>query len=75
MLGVRLFEMNVEKNPLFLSVVEKPIERKYYSGRFVVRLPRYLHKRLVKQAAEEGVSLNQLVVSLLSERLLKITTI
>ena len=33
------------------------------SGRFVVRLPRSLHASLAREAAEEGVSLNQLVVS------------
>ena len=32
-----------------------------YSGRFVVRLPRSLHRSLVTQARLEGVSLNQYV--------------
>jgi antitoxin HicB len=31
-----------------------------YSGRFVVRIPPSLHRDLVRAAAEEGVSLNQL---------------
>lgn len=39
-----------------------------YSGRFVVRMPRSLHRRLSTGADREGVSLNQYVVSLLSER-------
>jgi antitoxin HicB len=37
-----------------------------YSGKFVVRVPRSLHRRLAESAEREGVSLNQHVVSLLS---------
>ncbi|MFC4486951.1 type II toxin-antitoxin system HicB family antitoxin [Tepidiphilus baoligensis] len=37
------------------------------SGRFVLRLPRSLHARLAARAAQEGVSMNTLVVSLLAE--------
>lgn len=37
-----------------------------YSGRFVVRLPKSLHRRLAEAAIHEGVSLNQYVLSLLS---------
>jgi antitoxin HicB len=40
-----------------------------YSGRFVVRLPKYLHKNLSDRAKKEEISLNQLLVCLLSERL------
>ncbi len=36
------------------------------SGKFVVRLPRSLHKALEIEAAHEGVSLNQLVVAKLA---------
>jgi antitoxin HicB len=32
-----------------------------YSGKFVVRLPKTLHRQLVDRAAREGVSLNALV--------------
>jgi antitoxin HicB len=39
-----------------------------FSGKFNVRMPRSLHRDLVHLAADEGVSLNQLVVSLLSDR-------
>lgn len=38
-----------------------------YSGRFVVRVPVSLHRKLVEVAHREGVSLNQYVVSMLSE--------
>lgn len=37
-----------------------------YSGKFVVRLPRSLHQRLVIEAEREGVSLNQLALYKLS---------
>jgi hypothetical protein len=36
------------------------------SGRFVVRLPQSLHAALEREAAAEGVSLNQLVVAKLA---------
>jgi antitoxin HicB len=36
-------------------------------GKFLVRAPRSLHRRLAQRAESEGVSLNQLVVSILSE--------
>jgi predicted RNase H-like HicB family nuclease len=39
-----------------------------YSGKFNLRLPRSLHRRLAELAEREGVSLNQLVVALLAER-------
>jgi antitoxin HicB len=37
------------------------------SGKWLQRVPRSLHKKLVARAAREGVSLNQLVTSLLAE--------
>ncbi len=37
------------------------------SGRFVARLPRSLHTRLAARAAQEGVSMNTLVVSIIAE--------
>ncbi|MCK4226106.1 toxin-antitoxin system HicB family antitoxin, partial [candidate division WOR-3 bacterium] len=39
-----------------------------YSGKFVLRVPKSLHGKLSNLAEKEGVSLNQMVVSLLSER-------
>jgi len=38
------------------------------SGKWVQRVPRSLHQKLVKMAKAEGVSLNQLVTSMLSEQ-------
>jgi hypothetical protein len=43
------------------------------SGRFVVRPPKSLHAALEREAAAEGVSLNQLVVVKLSVGLGKLT--
>ena len=36
-----------------------PIDTGNYSGKFVVRLPRTLHRRLAIEAEKEGISLNQ----------------
>ncbi len=40
-----------------------------YSGQFVQRIPKTLHMRLVKRAASEGVSLNQLAATYLAQGL------
>ncbi|MEW6186518.1 MAG: type II toxin-antitoxin system HicB family antitoxin [Thermodesulfobacteriota bacterium] len=37
------------------------------SGKFVQRLPKSLHAKLVKRAKQEGVSLNTLVLALIAE--------
>ena len=42
---------------------------KAYSGQFVLRIPKSLHRRLATRAAAEGVSLNQLAATYLAERL------
>ena len=44
-----------------------PAEMEEYSGRFVARLPRSLHRQLAQRATRENTSLNQLVVALLAE--------
>src|SRR5438445_417624 len=44
------------------------------SGKFVVRLPRSLHAALEAEAKEEGVSLNQLVVTKLALRMARVTS-
>ena len=36
------------------------------SGRLVVRFPKSMHRELARRAAEEGVSLNQLILSFVS---------
>ena len=47
--------------------IPAPHSEPSYSGQFRARLPRSLHARLAEQAAREGVSLNTLLVSKLSE--------
>ena len=42
---------------------------KTYSGQFVQRIPKTLHMRLAKHAANEGVSLNQLAATFLAQGL------
>lgn len=41
--------------------VPEPAPDEDYSGKFVVRLPRSLHRQLAEAAEREGVSLNQFV--------------
>lgn len=40
-----------------------------YSGKVLVRMPKTLHERLIERADAEGVSANQLAVSLLAQGL------
>ena len=44
-----------------------PSTEREYGGRVLVRMPPRLHRRLLEQAEAEGVSLNQHIVTLLSE--------
>lgn len=44
----------------------EPIADRRYSGEFKVRIPPQLHRQLVIEAAEQGVSLNRLVSSKLA---------
>jgi predicted RNase H-like HicB family nuclease len=41
--------------------VPEPLSERTYSGRFVVRVPAEVHRRLAREAAEQHVSLNRLV--------------
>ena len=41
--------------------VPEPIADRFYSGRFLVRVPPETHRALAIRAAEEGVSMNRLV--------------
>jgi antitoxin HicB len=43
-----------------------PRDMEEYSGKFIVRIPRSLHRNLVRAAKREGVSLNQYIASLLA---------
>lgn len=46
--------------------VPESLATKKYSGRFMVRVPPELHRQLVMEAAESGVSLNRLASDKLS---------
>ena len=41
--------------------IPDPLSERIYSGRFVVRVPSEVHRRLAREAAEQHVSLNRLV--------------
>jgi antitoxin HicB len=41
--------------------VPEPRQEVEYSGKFVVRVPKSLHRRLVEKSEREGVSLNQYI--------------
>jgi predicted RNase H-like HicB family nuclease len=45
-----------------------PADESGYSGRFLMRVPRKLHADLARNAKREGVSLNQYLLYLLTER-------
>jgi predicted RNase H-like HicB family nuclease len=49
--------------------VPAPLSERAYSGRFVVRVPAEVHRRLVREAAEQHVSLNRLVSDRLARAL------
>ncbi|WP_295917986.1 toxin-antitoxin system HicB family antitoxin [uncultured Anaerovibrio sp.] len=60
------------KKEWFSSMIERkmeipePVEKEEYSGKFMVRLQKSLHKTLVQLSKREGVSLNQYVTNSLA---------
>jgi len=46
--------------------VPQPIATRHYTGKFMVRIPPDVHRRLVLEATEAGVSLNRVVSAKLS---------
>jgi antitoxin HicB len=48
--------------------IPEPSQLEDFSGKFVLRIPRSLHKSLDREAKRQGVSLNQYILHLLSER-------
>ena len=44
-----------------------------YSGKFLVRIPPYLHERLAKVASDQGVSMNTLIQASLTETITRLT--
>ena len=51
------------------AVVPSPRDDDDFSGKFVIRVPRSMHRDLVSAARREGVSLNALVAAALGEHL------
>ena len=49
--------------------IPKPGELEKQSGKWVQRVPKSMHLRLVEKAAEEGVSLNTLIITMIAEAL------
>jgi len=49
------------------EIVPEPLAVKQFSGKFMVRIPPDLHRRLALEAAESGVSLNRLASAKLSQ--------
>ena len=47
--------------------IPEPLESRSFSGKFVIRVPRTMHRDLAKRAEIEGVSLNQFVVTALAK--------
>lgn len=47
--------------------IPEPKKPEEYSGKILVRMPQFLHRRLAEQAKTEGVSLNQYVVACLTD--------
>ena len=45
----------------------EPVAGRRYSGKFMVRVPPEVHRRLAAEAAEQGVSLNRLASAKLSK--------
>jgi antitoxin HicB len=46
--------------------IPEPRPKEAYSGKFIVRMPRSLHRELAERAEEEGTSLNQFVATALA---------
>ena len=57
-----LFDMGKTGEP-----IPEPIASKHFSGKFMVRVPPEVHRKLAIQAAESGVSLNRIASSKLSQ--------
>lgn len=68
-----LADLERTKEENFKSLLEEGAEipepeerREDYSGRILIRIPKYLHEALIDQASDQGISLNQHISSLLS---------
>ncbi len=62
----KVFETYIESQLDEGLQIPEPVGDENYSGKFNVRLPKSLHRQLIIEAKEEGVSLNQYVLYKLS---------
>lgn len=51
------------------TMIIEPQELENYSGQFKLRIPKSLHRQIAKQARDEGISMNQYCVYLLSRNI------
>ena len=66
--GIRVVVANVVSDMQSTGeVVPEPLATRRFSGRFMVRIPPEVHRRLAVEAAEVGVSLNRLASARLSQ--------
>jgi len=66
--GIRKVVADIVEDMLHAGeTVPAPIAGKQYSGKFMIRIPPDIHRKLALQAAESGVSLNRLASSKLSQ--------
>jgi len=56
-------EVSLEEN----YPIPEPVPEGEYSGKFVLRVPKSLHRELVDQAEQEGVSLNTYCLTVLAK--------
>jgi predicted HicB family RNase H-like nuclease len=47
--------------------IPEPLGDENYSGKFVIRIPKSLHRKLAIEAEQEGISLNQYAMYKLSK--------
>ena len=62
---MEILESNIELMIEDGEKIPEPVD-KTYSGRFNLRIPKSLHKKLAEEAEDEGISLNQLALYKLS---------
>ena len=65
---IEAMELWIEASLEMGMEIPEPVLDPGYSGKFILRLPKTLHKKLAEKAKMENVSLNQYAVHLLSER-------
>lgn len=54
--GFVIADLTENKEP-----IPEPMGKRSFSGRLVLRMPEYLHRKLTLEALQQGISLNQLL--------------